>query len=79
MTCAYAIRGFDQQCAEKICDYMQETGTKFIRGAIPDAMEKAASGVRLHTSTHMLTHTSPHLQAHALPLPSSLCKLAVLP
>jgi thioredoxin reductase (NADPH) len=38
------LRGFDQQCAEQICDYMQESGTKFIRGAIPAAVEKAPSG-----------------------------------
>ena len=29
------LRGFDQQIAENICTYMQENGTKFIRGAIP--------------------------------------------
>jgi len=38
------LRGFDQQCAEQICAYMQESGTKFIRGAIPASIEKAASG-----------------------------------
>lgn len=38
------LRGFDQQCAERICDYMVEHGTKFIRGAIPAAVEKLPSG-----------------------------------
>jgi thioredoxin reductase (NADPH) len=38
------LRGFDQQCAEMICSYMEETGTKFIRGAIPASVEKTASG-----------------------------------
>lgn len=38
------LRGFDQQCAEQICDYMQENGTKFIRGAIPASIDKAESG-----------------------------------
>jgi len=38
------LRGFDQQCAENICTYMEEQGTKFIRGCIPAAVEKAESG-----------------------------------
>jgi len=38
------LRGFDQQCAEHICRYMQDHGTKFIRGCIPAAIEKAESG-----------------------------------
>ncbi|EKX36093.1 hypothetical protein GUITHDRAFT_90077 [Guillardia theta CCMP2712] len=38
------LRGFDQQCAEMICSYMEEEGTKFIRGCIPAKIEKAESG-----------------------------------
>ena len=32
------LRGFDQQIAESICTYMQDNGTKFIRGAVPACM-----------------------------------------
>jgi len=38
------LRGFDQQCAEHICTYMQTHGTRFIRGVIPSAIEKLDSG-----------------------------------
>mmetsp|Transcript_16361 Transcript_16361/g.39914 ORF Transcript_16361/g.39914 Transcript_16361/m.39914 type:complete len:503 (-) Transcript_16361:39-1547(-) len=38
------LRGFDQQMAERVCEYMLEHGTKFIRGCIPHAMEKLPSG-----------------------------------
>ncbi|KXS12547.1 thioredoxin reductase TR2 [Gonapodya prolifera JEL478] len=34
------LRGFDQECAEKIVDYMSAHGTKFIRPAVPINMEK---------------------------------------
>jgi len=33
------LRGFDQQMAEKIGDYMIKKGTKFLRGCIPDKVE----------------------------------------
>lgn len=29
------LRGFDQQIANKIGDYMQKTGVKFIKQAVP--------------------------------------------
>ena len=29
------LRGFDQQCAELIGDYMKKNKVKFIRGAVP--------------------------------------------
>jgi thioredoxin reductase (NADPH) len=29
------LRGFDQQCAEVIGEYMQKHNIKFIRGAVP--------------------------------------------
>ena len=29
------LRGFDQQIANKVGDYMEKTGTKFIKQAIP--------------------------------------------
>jgi len=38
------LRGFDQECAEKICEYMQEEGTEFIRGQTPTKVEKLPSG-----------------------------------
>eukprot|EP00756_Hemistasia_phaeocysticola_P000819 Hpha_TRINITY_DN10587_c0_g1::TRINITY_DN10587_c0_g1_i1::g.31425::m.31425/K00384/trxB, TRR; thioredoxin reductase (NADPH) len=38
------LRGFDQECAEKICEYMQEEGTEFIRGQTPTGVEKLPSG-----------------------------------
>lgn len=34
------LRGFDQECAEKIATYMQEHGTKIIRPAVPTKIEK---------------------------------------
>lgn len=34
------LRGFDQEIAEKIGKYMEDRGTKFIRGSIPDMIEK---------------------------------------
>eukprot|EP01065_Artemidia_motanka_P014655 TRINITY_DN1851_c1_g1_i4.p1 TRINITY_DN1851_c1_g1~~TRINITY_DN1851_c1_g1_i4.p1 ORF type:complete len:600 (+),score=218.38 TRINITY_DN1851_c1_g1_i4:229-2028(+) len=38
------LRGFDQEMAEKICDYMQEEGTTFIRGQTPTGVTKLESG-----------------------------------
>eukprot|EP01062_Namystynia_karyoxenos_P069321 TRINITY_DN64835_c0_g1_i1.p2 TRINITY_DN64835_c0_g1~~TRINITY_DN64835_c0_g1_i1.p2 ORF type:complete len:597 (+),score=228.23 TRINITY_DN64835_c0_g1_i1:273-2063(+) len=38
------LRGFDQECAEKICEYMQEEGVGFIRGQTPTKVEKLESG-----------------------------------
>eukprot|EP01064_Diplonema_japonicum_P008618 TRINITY_DN1605_c1_g3_i1.p1 TRINITY_DN1605_c1_g3~~TRINITY_DN1605_c1_g3_i1.p1 ORF type:complete len:589 (+),score=114.02 TRINITY_DN1605_c1_g3_i1:118-1884(+) len=38
------LRGFDQQIAEKICDFMAEEGTKFIKGATPTSLEKNDDG-----------------------------------
>lgn len=38
------LRGFDQECAEKICTYMEEEGTQFIRGQTPTNVEKLDSG-----------------------------------
>jgi len=38
------LRGFDQQCAEHICGYMQEHGCKFERGVIPAKIEKGEGG-----------------------------------
>ncbi len=34
------LRGFDQQCANKIADHMAAHHTKFIRGAVPTKLEK---------------------------------------
>jgi len=38
------LRGFDQQMAGKIADYMEKTGTKFLRGFVPVKAEKTAEG-----------------------------------
>lgn len=38
------LRGFDQECANKIADYMEAEGTKFIRGKVPSKFEKTESG-----------------------------------
>ena len=38
------LRGFDQQMAEKIVDYMGQAGTSFIRGAVPVKIEVTESG-----------------------------------
>lgn len=38
------LRGYDQQCAEKIGDAMTEAGTKFIRPAQPTSIVKGADG-----------------------------------
>jgi len=34
------LRGFDRECVDRIDDYMQKMGTKFIRGAVPTKFEK---------------------------------------
>lgn len=39
-----ALRGFDQQVADAIVEYMERHGTQFIRGAIPTKFEKTADG-----------------------------------
>ena len=38
------LRGFDQQVAEAIGNYMSEHGTKMVRPAIPTSLEKLPSG-----------------------------------
>lgn len=38
------LRGFDQQCAEIIGDYMQKHKVKFIRGAVPTKIERIEEG-----------------------------------
>lgn len=40
------LRGFDQECANRIGKYMQETGTKFVH-AVPEKVEKLESGRKL--------------------------------
>ena len=34
------LRGFDQQLANKIGEYMERTGVKFIRNSVPVGIEK---------------------------------------
>jgi len=38
------LRGFDQQCANKIADHMKTFHTKFIRNATPSKLEKDDTG-----------------------------------
>jgi len=42
------LRGFDQDCAEKISDNMATLGTKFLRGAVPTGFVKEGEQVRVH-------------------------------
>jgi len=41
------LRGFDQDCAEKIVENMGILGTKFIRGAVPKALAKDGDRVKV--------------------------------
>jgi glutaredoxin len=41
------LRGFDQQMAEKIVDYMANHGTKFIRPSVPESLEKVGDQVKV--------------------------------
>jgi pyruvate/2-oxoglutarate dehydrogenase complex dihydrolipoamide dehydrogenase (E3) component len=41
------LRGFDQECAEKIVTYMQSHGTKFIRRCVPISLEKNGNRIRV--------------------------------
>jgi len=54
------LRGFDQECAEKIADYMKNHGTKFIRPAVPTKVEKDANTGKLtvHWKTDKGENTS---------------------
>lgn len=38
------LRGFDQQMANKVADYMEKNGVKFIRGAVPTRVDKVEDG-----------------------------------
>jgi thioredoxin reductase (NADPH) len=40
------LRGFDQEIANKLGSYMEERGTKFIRGCVPSNIEATADGQR---------------------------------
>lgn len=41
------LRGFDQQLANKVGDYMQKTGMKFIKGAVPTSISKNSKGEKV--------------------------------
>jgi len=41
------LRGFDQEIAEKIGDFMQLNGVKFIRQTIPHKVQKLENGKKL--------------------------------
>ena len=38
------LRGFDQECAAKVVEHMEEHGTQFIRGCVPTKFERRPSG-----------------------------------
>jgi len=38
------LRGFDRECSEAIGEYMETTGTKFLRGKVPESIEKLGDG-----------------------------------
>ncbi len=38
------LRGFDQQCAERIGEFMEGQGVDFIRGCVPTALERVEEG-----------------------------------
>ena len=39
------LRGFDQQLANKVAEYMEKNGVKFIKGAVPTSVEEVSDGV----------------------------------
>lgn len=43
------LRGFDQQMAAMVVDYMEKHGTKFQKGCVPSSVEKQADGKLLVT------------------------------
>lgn len=43
------LRGFDQGMAEKIGDYMEKSGIKFIKKAVPTAISKNSKGQKVVT------------------------------
>lgn len=43
------LRGFDQEIAEKIGDYMEEEGVKFARGMVPTKFEKEGDQIVAYT------------------------------
>ena len=45
------LRGFDQEVAGRIGDYMEKTGTKFIKGATPEKFERLENGrIKVYSS-----------------------------
>ncbi|XP_063820810.1 thioredoxin reductase 2, mitochondrial isoform X2 [Pseudophryne corroboree] len=44
MVRSISLRGFDQQMATLVTDYMESYGTKFLRKCIPSSVEKLSSG-----------------------------------
>lgn len=43
------LRGFDQQMANKIGDYMEKSGIKFIKRAVPVSITKNSQGKKVVT------------------------------
>ena len=42
------LRGFDQQCAELVVDYMQKDGVDIWRGCLPKKFERVGKQVKVH-------------------------------
>jgi len=40
------LRGFDQECANKIGDFMSRNNTNFIRKTVPNKVEKLENGAK---------------------------------
>jgi len=43
------LRGFDQQCADKVGDYMASQGVRFIRNAVPVSITLNSKGKKVVT------------------------------
>ncbi|KAK5910398.1 hypothetical protein CesoFtcFv8_004236 [Champsocephalus esox] len=55
MVRSIALRGFDQQMAGLVTDYMEAYGTKFVKGCVPKRVDKLSSGALQVTWTDTLT------------------------
>lgn len=52
------LRGFDQQCAERIATFMDNHGVKFIRDSVPSNIEATGDGKRKVTWTNSSSKTT---------------------
>ena len=49
------LRGFDQQCAEKIGEYMENHGVKFIRPCVPTKIEQLRAPTETEAGLYRVT------------------------